>query len=276
MEKPKLPRSGPLFDAVNDMYLRENLYDKTRTTKEVLDAIAKKYKIPVEAIKDVLPHANSAFEGGPLLPPAEEVYLKNAPGVGKARAAQANARSEAMAAAEAWERQKGYKRNYTTLEEYRRAMLGADNPAWNARDMTKLNPTVKSIRDADLEEFIKAQSSKPIDVSEVKSRSLKPRISGLVGPAIAAGEVLAGEDDIGKMAAGLAGSEILGTLAAAVPGGAVTKGIVRGTGAVAGYPLGQMAYEKLAPETVKKALKLSPEERLKIKNMLSEIKNKVF
>jgi hypothetical protein len=96
------------------------------------------------------------------------------------------------------------------------------------------------------------------------------------GPAMAAGEVLAGENDLGKMAAGLAGSEILGTLASMVPGSGVTKGIMAGTGAVAGYPVGQEVYKKVVPESVQEKLKLSPEERTKIKEMLSKMKKKVF
>jgi hypothetical protein len=96
------------------------------------------------------------------------------------------------------------------------------------------------------------------------------------GPAMAAGEVLAGENDLGKMAAGLAGSEILGTLASMVPGSGVTKGIMAGTGAVAGYPVGQEVYKKVVPESVQEKLKLSPEDRMKIKEMLSKMKKKVF
>lgn len=96
------------------------------------------------------------------------------------------------------------------------------------------------------------------------------------GPAMAAGEVLAGENDLGKMAAGVIGSDLLATLGSAAPGNAIVKGIATGTGAVAGYPLGQAVYQKVVPESVQEKLKLSPEERTKIKEMLSKMKKKVF
>jgi hypothetical protein len=113
--------------------------------------------------------------------------------------------------------------------------------------------------------------------------NLSPRVKALykkplpyVGPAMAAGEVLAGENDIGKMAAGVIGSDLLATLGAAAPGNALVKGIATGAGAVAGYPAGQAVYKKIVPESVQEKLKLSPEERAKIKEMFSKIKKKVL
>lgn len=65
----KYPRSGPLFDAVNDVYSRKNLYDETRTMSEVVQEAAKKYNVPIGQLKSALPFANEIFEGGPLSNP---------------------------------------------------------------------------------------------------------------------------------------------------------------------------------------------------------------
>jgi hypothetical protein len=65
----KYPRSGPLFDAVNDVYSRKNLYDETRTMSEVVQEAAKKYNVPIGQLKSALPVANQIFEGGPLSNP---------------------------------------------------------------------------------------------------------------------------------------------------------------------------------------------------------------
>jgi hypothetical protein len=65
----KLPRSGPLYNAVEEIYLRKNLFDQTRTMQEVIKEAAKKYNVPVEQLKNVLPDANQIFEGGPLSNP---------------------------------------------------------------------------------------------------------------------------------------------------------------------------------------------------------------
>jgi hypothetical protein len=83
----KLPRSGPLYNAVEEIYSRENLFDQTRTMPEVIKESAKKYNVPVEQLKKVLPDANQVFEGGPLSNPKapSDVYLKNASGTGKSR-----------------------------------------------------------------------------------------------------------------------------------------------------------------------------------------------
>jgi hypothetical protein len=69
----KYPRSGPLFDAISEIYLRENLYDQSRTMSEVVKDAAKKYKVPIEQLKNVLPNANEAFEGGSLPPPKANI-----------------------------------------------------------------------------------------------------------------------------------------------------------------------------------------------------------
>ena len=65
----KLPRSGPLYNAVEEIYSRENLFDQTRTMQEVIKEAAKKYNVPVEQLKKVLPDANQIFEGGALSNP---------------------------------------------------------------------------------------------------------------------------------------------------------------------------------------------------------------
>jgi hypothetical protein len=100
----------------------------------------------------------------------------------------------------------------------------------------------------------------------------------LVGPAVAAGEVAAGENDIGKLAAGYVGADVMGELGAAA-GGLLGKGpgAVAGAlgGSLGGYAAGQKLYDKYAPEGVKKAMSISPEERLKVKQLLQDLKSKV-
>jgi len=99
----------------------------------------------------------------------------------------------------------------------------------------------------------------------------------LVGPAVAAGEVAAGENDIGKLAAGYVGADVMGELGAAA-GGLLGKGpgAVAGAlgGSIGGYAAGQKLYDKYAPEGVKKAMSISPEERFKIKQLLQDLKSK--
>jgi uncharacterized protein YcfJ len=79
----KLPRSGPLYNAVEEIYLRKNLFDETRTMSEVIKDAAKKNNVSVEQLKNVLPDANQIFEGGPLSNPKPEVFVKNSSGAGK-------------------------------------------------------------------------------------------------------------------------------------------------------------------------------------------------
>ena len=124
----------------------------------------------------------------------------------------------------------------------------------------------------------------PYELSEIRTltksdagRGLGSLGRKLVGPAVAAGEVAAGENDIGKLAAGYVGADVMGELGAAA-GGLLGKGpgAVAGAlgGSIGGYAAGQKLYDKYAPEGLKKAMSISPEERLKVKQLLQDLKSK--
>jgi hypothetical protein len=62
----KLPRSGPLYNAVEEVYSFNNLYNRDKTMAEAVKEIAKKHNVSFEQLKNILPDAHQTFEGGPI------------------------------------------------------------------------------------------------------------------------------------------------------------------------------------------------------------------
>ena len=159
-----------------------------------------------------------------------------------------------------------------------RDMLAKMTPEAQADVVSRFEtPYGKSVLSYTPEEKIKMlEDLKSVTKSDA-GRGLGSLGRKLVGPAVAAGEVAAGENDIGKLAAGYVGADVMGELGAAA-GGLLGKGpgAVAGAlgGSIGGYAAGQKLYDKYAPEGVKKAMSISPEERLKVKQLLQDLKSK--